>query len=279
MGFAHEPMLLAAAVLFRRWPPVVRFAASERPMTRQPGRRSGTAVALLCLFLGACRKPESPEVARARAGGQFLKRQIEGLEALVAKAERGELVTSDQIAIGVEEKVAKDLLNAPLPRDVTVDKRLRIRIESAEPYFRGNQAGLVFRAHASLTDAPSFSASIELGGGLDEFRLEGGRLSARVKLLHFALLDSNVSPLGQLAETLIRDHWKAIEDAIPPIVLPVQLEPDIRIAAERMGPVTVKPGELPLRIEVSEVVPVGQRLWVLLDVHAGPWKPGDGAGS
>jgi hypothetical protein len=103
-----------------------------------------------------------------------------------------------------------------------------------------------------------------------------GRLSSRVKLLHFALLDSRVGPLGQLAETLIRDHWKAIEDAIPPVVLPVQLEPDIRIVGERMGPVTVKPGALPLRIEVSQVLPVGQRLWVLLDVHAGPWKPGTG---
>jgi hypothetical protein len=234
-----------------------------------------TGVALLAvLALGACRRPEPPEAARARAQREFLLRQVAELEARVAKAERGELSTLDQIAIGIEEKVVAELLNAPLPRELVIEKRLRIRIESAVPLFRGSQAALVFRTRASSVDVPSAHVSIELGGTLDEFQLSEGRLTARVKVLHFALLESSVGNLaGAVAEQLIRSNLSLIEAEIPALEIPVQLEPEIRVAGARMGPVTVQAGELPLRITVADVLPVSQRLWVLLDAVAGPWKP------
>jgi hypothetical protein len=36
--------------------------------------------------------------------------------------------------------------------------------------------------------------------------------------------------------------------------------------------VTTRSGVLPLEIGVAETIPVNQRLWILLDVKAGPWK-------
>jgi hypothetical protein len=41
-----------------------------------------------------------------------------------------------------------------------------------------------------------------------------------------------------------------------------------------MGPVTVRPGELPLKIAVAQIMPVNKRLWILLEAEAGPWKAG-----
>jgi len=196
----------------------------------------------------------------------------------VAQAERGELVTLDQIAIGVDENVAGQIIGASLPREVTI-KGTVVRIESALPLFRGNQAGLVFRGRVSAASAPNVFAAVELGGTLGDFALVAGRLSARVKLIHVGLLESSVGKLsGGRMERLVRDNLPAIERAIPAIEIPVGIEESVGTGHERMGPVTVKPGRLPLRITVARVVPVGGRLWILLDAAVGPWQRGAQAG-
>ena len=60
--------------------------------------------------------------------------------------------------------------------------------------------------------------------------------------------------------------------AIPPLEIPVQIEQSIKIGGLTEGPVVAKPGSLPLHITVSHVIPVNQRLWVLLQAKAGPWQ-------
>lgn len=233
-------------------------------------RRAVFSVA--ALVAAACRPAEAPEAARARSQKAFLQRQIAGLEELLGKAERGELVTLDQIAIGIEETVAGDIIRASLPRDVTF-KGLVVRVESARPLFRGNQAGVLFRGRVHAVGAPLVFAAAELGGTLDEFKLVSGRLSARVKLVHVADVDSSVGALGRgTIEGLIRDNLGAIERAIPPIEIPVAIEEEMGTDDGRLGPVTVQPGQLPLRITVARVIPVGGRLWILLDAAAGPWQ-------
>ena len=74
-----------------------------------PGRPQTLGILACALLLGAsglsaCRKRESPEAARARARKVFLENQLKGLRDLVSKAERGEIVTADQIAISLEER-------------------------------------------------------------------------------------------------------------------------------------------------------------------------------
>jgi len=237
--------------------------------------RATTALAVVSLALAACRGAESPEVVRDRSRQQFLQNQIASLQQLVAKAERGEVATVDQIAIGLDEKVAKDLMNAPLPRELTIEKRLLLRIESVQPFFRGNQAGVLFRARASSVAAPGAFAAVEMGGRLDSFELKQGRLTARVKIEHFVLLDSSVGSLGRgVVEGLVRSNMTAIEAVIPPVEIPVRLEEAVHVSGAQMGPVTVVPGDLPLAISVAHVIPVNERLWVLLDASAGPWKAG-----
>jgi hypothetical protein len=219
----------------------------------------------------ACAPRETPEAARARAQKAFLEKQIESLTALRAKAERGELVTTDQIAIGIQEKVVNDLLNAPLPQEMVVGGKLRLKVEKTTAYFRGNQTALVFRARASAVDAPSVYATVELAGTLDAFKLKDGHLSARVKILHFAVLESAADALAGLAEHVVRGQLPAIEEKLPPLELPVSLEPNIRLESTRMGPVTVQAGQLPLEISVAQVLTANERLWILLEASAGPW--------
>ena len=82
----------------------------------------------------------------------------------MAKAERGEIVTADQIAISVDEDVARELLNASLPLERVIGGRLRVRIDKVEPYFRGTRSALVFQARASSDDLKNAFADLELAG-------------------------------------------------------------------------------------------------------------------
>src|SRR5258706_1910190 len=93
-----------------------------------------------------CRPGESIESVRAREHKAFLETQNVGLDALVARAERGELSPANQIAIGIEEKVVQELFGAALPTEKVVAGRLRVRIDSAQPFFRGGETAVVFRA-------------------------------------------------------------------------------------------------------------------------------------
>jgi hypothetical protein len=235
----------------------------------------GAVVAgVLAVALGpGCRARESPEAVMARVTAESRRTQIANLETLIAQAEKGEIVTTDQIVIGVSEELLGSLLRASLPPEIVVANRLRLRIESTEPLFRGGQAGILFKVRVTSTDAPDANATISMGGSLDEFKFEGGKLSARVKVKHFNVLESSIGDLGaNVLDGLVRGNLEAIEKAIPEIEVPVQLEQQIRIAGLTEGAVVAKPGVLPLAISVSRVIPANKRLWVLLDAKAGPWK-------
>jgi len=237
--------------------------------------RSVVAAALIAAALtSGCHKRESPEAVRARSTATFRRAQIDSLEKLLAQAEKGELTTTDRIAIGISEELMKSLFGASLPHEVVVADRLRVRIETAEPVFRGNKAGLLFRAKLGSLNAPNASATLEMGGSLEQFRFEDGKLLARVSLAHFAISESSIGDLAATAlDQLLRGNLATIQDVIPPIEIPVQIEQSIRIGGLTEGPVVARPGSLPLDITVSQVIPVNQRLWVLLQAKAGPWQP------
>ena len=232
------------------------------------------ASGLAAIFALGCQKREPPEAALARTTATFRRAQIESLETMIAQAEKGELVTTDQIAIGISEDVVKSLLNAALPREVVVKDRLRVRVESAVPFFRGNKAGMLFRAKASGVKMATASATLELGGGLEDFRFEDGKLLARVSLGHFTVLESSIGDLAaDVLDNIVRANLALIQDAIPPVEIPVEIAQSIKIGGLTEGAVVAKPGALPLEIAVSQVVPGNQRLWVLLKAKAGPWQP------
>jgi hypothetical protein len=235
---------------------------------------ASSAVAATLIAVLGCQKREPPESVLARSTAEFRSRQIESLEALIAQAEKGELVTTDQIALGISEDAARTFLNASLPQEAVVAERLRVRLESAEPVFRGNKAALLIRGRASMVAAPGAYVTIELGGDLGEFKLDSGTLSTRVTFGYFRVHESSLGDLAADAlESLVRAHTDIVEAVIPPVQIPVQLEESIRIGGLTEGAVVARPGALPLNISVSQVIPLNQRLWVLLEAKAGPWQP------
>jgi hypothetical protein len=242
----------------------------EWPAQRRPAK----VAVLICafLFLG-CHRREAHEVTMARATAESRRAQIANLEQMIAQAERGELVTTDQIAIGISEDLVMSLLKVSFPPEILVAKRLRVRFESVQTLFRGGQAGILFRAKGTSVDVPDASATLELGGGLEEFKFEGGKLSSRVKLRHFSIVESSIGDLAAgVLDGVIRGNLEIIQNAIPHIEIPVQLEQSIKIGGLNEGAVVAKPGVLPLSISVSRVLPANQRLWVLLEAKAGSWQ-------
>jgi len=233
-----------------------------------------TILCLLAVAIGAaCSRRESAEDLRARSAQVFLRDQIAGLEKLIGQVERGEVTTTDQLAIGVSEDLASGLLNASLPIETVVAERLRIRVDEAVPLFRGTKAALVFRTTVSSVHFPGASASLEIGGALESFELAEGRLRARVKVAHFAVRESGLGDLAADAiEKLVRANATTFQDAIPSLEIPVALEEAISIGGLTEGAVVAKPGALPLNVAVSQVIVGNRRLWVLLKAEAGPWQ-------
>jgi len=228
----------------------------------------------------ACRIRESTESARAKAQKAFLTKGIAELTELAEKAERGELATSGHIAIGVDETTASTILNASLPQEQIVAGRIRIRIESVTPFFRGNQAALVFKSRVTSEDMPEQFAALELAGALNEITLVEGTLAGRVELAHFRVTSASVGPLAQgLVESLVRGNLGLIQDVIPPFQIPVRLDQLVRVDRFAEGPVEAPGGELPLAAEVAEVLALNTRLWVLIEAKAGPWKAAERAGA
>ena len=148
-----------------------------------------------------------------------------------------------------------------------------MRIDKVEPYFRGTQSALVFQARASSDDLKNAFADLELAGGLSDLALRDGRLSAKVALGHFSVLNASVGPLAQgVVEHLVRDNLGSLAEVIPPFEIPVGLDQTIRIGGLKEGPVSAAGGQLPLKLTVSQVLQINKRLWVLIDAKAGPWE-------
>jgi hypothetical protein len=239
-------------------------------VTRDPRFALALAVAVANSF-AACRPRESAETTRLRTGETFLLAQIADLKTLAARAEAGDVQTADRIAIGISEETAKALFDVSLPQEKMLGDRVRVRIVKAQPYFRGNNAAVLFEADAQGKSGAQ--ARLELGGRLVNFRVDDGRLRADVELVHFKVLDSSLAILGSgVLESLIQDNLGVLAELTPHLEVPVRLEHAIKIGGLQEGVVTTKGGVLPLAMSVAEVMPLNHRLWIFLEVKAGPWQ-------
>lgn len=240
-------------------------------MIRPRPRRAAVLAALIAV--AGCRAPEPREALEARNRKGILEGELIELGLLMDKARRGELVTEGQIAIGVSESLVARLLTASLPPERLLAGRLNIGLDKVEPFFRGGLALIRLRARVSSTDVPDARVEIDLAGGLKDVRLEKGRLTARVEILHFSVLSSFAGDLGKnLVEDAVRANLATLQAWIPPLEIPVLLEEAVEFGGIQEGPVRVGPGRLPLQLALSHVVPVNERLWLLIDAAAGEWE-------
>jgi hypothetical protein len=243
---------------------------------RRPLR--GTLALGALLALSACRPPEPREAVEARTRKTLLEGQLIELGRLMEKARRGELVTDGQIAIGVSESLVERLLTASLPPDRVIAGRLHVTLEKVEPYFRGGLAVIRLRARVSSADVPNAEVDLDIVSGLRNVRLEKGRLLARVSIHHFRVVSTSVGDVVKnLIEDAIRLHQTALEELLPRLEIPVLLEEAVEFGGIREGPVRVGPGRLPLELALSHILPVNERLWLLVHAEAGAWEAGSEA--
>lgn len=231
-------------------------------------------MAALCalLALAGCRRIEPPQAAEARAKKALYERQIAGLDEMVARA-RKQGMRRDRVLLGLSEDVFNQVLGPTLPVEVVIKDSVRLRLEEATPYFRYSKGGVIFRGRLSLVARPDLFISVRLAGGIDRVDFKDGRLSAIVKLYYFEVKDSALGNLSKaVIEGLLRDNMGLLTNAIPPIEIPVRIEKGIAIKGLGEGPVSVKPGTLPFSAAVAGVLASNKRLWIALDVTAGPWK-------
>jgi hypothetical protein len=221
--------------------------------------------------LTACGPHEPDEVARRRGLEAALTLQVHDLHELLAKAEAHELATTGRVAIGVREDVASALLNASLPQEKTIAGLLRVRLASARPYFRGNQAAIVGDGEVQIRGTKA--APVELSAHLSDLRVESGTLTARFEIERFEIKDSAGHRLADaVLEPLVRRHLGALNGLLPTLEIPVHLEQAIAIDGLDEGVVRTRSGALPLQMTVAKAVPLRERLWVMIDVQAGPWQ-------
>jgi hypothetical protein len=234
--------------------------------------RSALAIGVLVAVSG-CRASEPPEAIEARTRKVILEGQITELGRLIGKTRRGELVTEGQIAVGVSEGLVQRLLTASLPPERVVGGRLHVSLGKVEPFFRGGLAVIRIRARVSSADIENATADFDIVSGLKNIRLENGRLVGRVSIHHIRLLSTFVGEAGKnLIEGAIRTHQAALEDLIPRLEIPVMLEEEVNFGGIQEGPVQVGAGRLPLKLALSHVVPVNERLWLLVRAEAGAWE-------
>jgi hypothetical protein len=234
------------------------------------------AAALAGAALGGCR--QSPETRRLRAEARVLERQIASLRELLDRAEKGTLVDAGWLALAVGESAFQSVLEAGLPHERLVAERWHTRVHRATVRFEGG-AGLVsLNAQVRDTTAEGRVAEVVFRGGLGRIEVSPrGRLQTHVVVDHIEVAPAQASGADAafaagVVDELAGRNLELVEDLVPPVDIPVRLQQRLAFDGLREGPIEVDAGELPVTVRVARILPLSGRLWIFLDVAAGPWQ-------
>lgn len=246
-------------------------------MTR--GAAGGLAFAL-ALPLLAC--GEDAAARQRRADERVLRRQIDTLKELTAAVRENRLIDENWLAVALDEKAVRAVIQAGLPQEALVAARFRVRVEAAEVIFRSGTGLVRLRANVVDEKSPDRRAEVIYQGGLDDITVGGdGRLHTRVLVDHIEVPEaqaagSDAGVIASIADDLAGSNLEALQAMVPAVAIPVRLRQTLSIDGLGDGPVQVRPGELPVQASVARVVPLSGRLWVFLDVKTGPWRERSG---
>jgi hypothetical protein len=238
------------------------------------GSTSRTLLACLALaaVLAGCSPSDKEEAYLARRA--LLTRQNQGIRELIGEAERGTIVPTDQFLLGIHEKIIADLLGAGLPLERPVGKHFIVRLESAKVRFTDKYGLIIVDGVLFRPSTPDRLTQLRVYGGLGKVEIDPktGKLNIRIAvddidLLQAGILDKVLGKGGKkLLETKGRD---ILQDALPPIEVPVTLAQDIKIPAIAEGAVQMDSLQIPLDLKVTRVIAAGHKLWVTFDAKLG----------
>jgi hypothetical protein len=227
---------------------------------------------IAALVLAGCHRGD----AALRAEGARLRRQNDGLRALLARVDGRRFIGDDQLVVGVRQELVRDLLQAQLPLERVVLDRFRFLLDRADVRFEASQSLVSLSGHAETVADPGVYADVTCTGGLEAIEIDPrtGVLVARVTLDHVDLerVGAGVMEDGfarSLVEGLGGRGLGALGEVVPPLEIPVRLERAIESRGLADGPVRVAAARLPLHTTAKAVAPVAGRLWIVLEVTAG----------
>jgi hypothetical protein len=226
----------------------------------------------------ACGGGADSRHAAIRGEKVLVQKQIDGLHTLIASLKRGELTRPDQLLVGADEATVERLIGATLPQERVISKRFRIRLEKAQVRFRGNQSVVTLAGRASAEGAPGTFVDVVLKGGLGDLivQRDSGSLTTRVAIYSLevqraAAIGAENRAVRELAKALGQARVDSLAELGPTVVIPIRLHEDITLDRLDEEPVVAAKGKLHIQLTVAKVLAVSGRLWVLLDVVAGPW--------
>ncbi len=237
------------------------------------------ALAGLPLACFGCTPASAPAPRRVLAEEAMLRRQIEGLEAVIARAESGRLLPDDELAVAVSEKLVKDVARLALPREQVVAGRYRVRLETVDVRFRDGIGSLRLDGRVSPAErAPEdVFAEVAVFGLVDSAELlPGGRLRVAATPIGFEVKRVGVfgeSDLGRsLLESFAAQKVDELRSLTFPLDVPVQIEQALSLKGlGGDGPVRIRPASVPLTVGVARVAAYGERLWIAISAKAGAW--------
>jgi hypothetical protein len=234
------------------------------------------AAAASVLVLAGCERGDDGG-GDLRAQRVVIEREVEGLRAMVQRLERGEpMLPPNDVAVGVDEALVRDLIVAQLPFETDVD-RFHVQLTGADVQFRGSPT-VQLQGRLQVRDQPDLTAAVTLFGALEHVRIDraSSTLEATVAADHLTIAEATGLAQylsGATIDEVARLVRLEIGAKLPTIRIPVKLQQAIAFPAVTHGPVRIDGARMPLDMVVSQVVAARGRLWVSVSVTPGPFAP------
>jgi hypothetical protein len=210
-----------------------------------------------------------------------LQRHNQGIRELIAEAEHGSLVPADRFLIGVDEKVVGELLRSQLPFDLPLGNSFVVRVSAAAVQLRDKVGRFRLRGEIHRRATPERRTGVEVTGSAGAVRIDPGTglLTLNIVLDHLEFetpgpLEQVLGPGGR--KFLGEPARGILQQALPPLQIPVAFTQDLRLAGFHDGPVQFDSRVVPLGLSVERVLAVDGKLWVTLRASIGQ---GNGGGS
>jgi hypothetical protein len=209
----------------------------------------------------------------------LIRRQHEGLTALIARAEAGPLVPAGQhVLVGVDQKLVQSLLHVLVPADYVVSGRYRIRVEAAVVSFEDGFALVRLEGRASLVGREQdVFADVTVFGDLHVERTQQRTdvLQTRIRLLAVEARRVAVVVESRQAEQLVEElgrerleHFAAMASVLE---IPVRQSYSLEVpAAGPDGPVRIAGAAIPIQLNVIDVTAFAGRMWITMAAAVGP---------
>jgi hypothetical protein len=204
----------------------------------------------------------------------LLERQNEGLRELIAQFDGGSIVPADRFVIGIHESIVAGLLRAELPLERPLGERFVIRLEQAEVLFQDKFGVITMDGTLHRPATPERRTRVRVHGGLGAVEVDTttNRLRLNIAIDDIELREAGIleSVLGGAGKRLVATRGKELlQDALPPLEVPVGLARTIRVPAIQEGAIALDSLVVPVDLSVERVDAIGHKLWVTLDAQIG----------